>query len=111
MTDRRHVPHFTPPAGGPVEPPEEECRPRAAIEARQGERLAALLRNLQGRNAFYDRKLAAAGLDVAGLTFPDDLAVLPFTTKAELVADQAQSPPWGTALTEPLDRYTRYNQT
>ena len=111
MTDRRHVPHLTPAADEPVEPPCDECRPRAAIEAQQGERLAALLRNLRGRNAFYDRKLAAAGLDVTGLTFPDDLAALPFTTKAELVADQAQSPPWGTVLTEPLDRYTRYNQT
>ena len=111
MTDRWHVPHLAPPTGEPVEPPGDECQPRAALEAHQGERLAALLRNLRGRNAFYDRKLAAPGLDVAGLTFPDDLAALPFTTKAELVADQAQSPPWGTALTEPLDRYTRYNQT
>ena len=111
MTDRRHAPHFTPPTGKPVEPPGDECQPRAALEARQGERLAALLRNLRGRNAFYDRKLAAAGLDAAALTFPDDLAALPCTTKAELAADQAQSPPWGTALTEPLDRYTRYNQT
>ena len=94
-----------------MEPPGDECQPRAAVEAQQGERLAALLRNLRGRNAFYDRKFAAAGLDVAGLTFPDGLAALPFTTKAELAADQAQSPPWGTALTEPLDHYTRYNQT
>ncbi len=109
--DRRNVPHSTPAPGGPGEPPEDECRPRAALEARQGARLARLLRNLRGRNAFYDRKLAAAGLDVAGLTFPEDLTALPFTTKAELVADQAQSPPWGTALTEPLERYTRYNQT
>ena len=75
--DRRTVPHFTPAPSGPVEPPEDECRPRAALEAQQGERLAALLRHLRGRNAFYDRKLAAAGIDVAGLTFPDDLAALP----------------------------------
>ena len=27
------------------------------------------------------------------------------------MADQAQAPPWGTVLTEPLERYTRYNQT
>ena len=111
MTDRRHAPHFTPPPGEPVEPPGDECRPRPALEAWQGARLAALLWNLRDRNAFYDRKLAAAGIDVTGLAFPDDLAALPFTTKAELVADQAQSPPWGTALTEPLDRYTRYSQT
>lgn len=92
-------------------PPEDECRPRAALEAGQGERLRALLRHLRGRNAFYDRKFTAAGLDTAGLRFLDDLRALPFTTKAELASDQAQSPPWGTALTEPLHRYTRYNQT
>ena len=42
---------------------------------------------------------------------PRDLAQLPLTTKAELIADQAANPPWGTALTEPLERYTRYCQT
>jgi phenylacetate-CoA ligase len=45
------------------------------------------------------------------LTFPRDLSRLPFTTKRELMADQQQAPPWGTNLTEPIDRYTRYNQT
>src|SRR5690606_4089256 len=42
---------------------------------------------------------------------PDDLPSLPLTTKAELVADQEACPPWGTALTEPIERYTRYCQT
>ena len=42
---------------------------------------------------------------------PHDLAKLPFTTKAELIADQDANPPWGTALTEPIERYTRYCQT
>ena len=27
------------------------------------------------------------------------------------MADQAANPPWGTALSEPLSRYTRYCQT
>ena len=38
-------------------------------------------------------------------------ARLPLTTKRELVADQDAHPPWGTALTEPIDHYTRYCQT
>ena len=100
-----------PMTSGPTDPPESECQPRAALAAQQAARLAVLLRTLRGRNAFYDRKLAGAGLDVAGLVLPGDLTALPFTTKAELAADQAASPPWGTALTEPLERYTRYNQT
>jgi len=89
----------------------EESLERGALEALQGDRLGELLARLQGRNAFYTRKLEAAGVRVGSLRFPRDLRELPFTTKAELVADQAANPPWGTALTEPLDRYTRYCQT
>jgi phenylacetate-CoA ligase len=89
----------------------EESLDRKALEALQGERLAELIARLQGRNAFYTRKLEAAGVRAGSLDFPRELRKLPFTTKAELVADQAANPPWGTALTEPLDRYTRYCQT
>jgi phenylacetate-CoA ligase len=39
------------------------------------------------------------------------IASLPFTTKAELIADQDANPPWGSARTEPLEHYTRYHQT
>lgn len=43
---------------------------------------------------------------------PEDFASrFPFTTKAELVADQAANPPYGTHLSEPLARYTRCHQT
>jgi phenylacetate-CoA ligase len=75
------------------------------------ERLSALVRYVYGRNSFYTRKLDSAGVDPASLTFPRDLSTLPLTTKSELIADQQTSPPWGTNLSEPLDRYTRYNQT
>ena len=92
-------------------PPEAERRPRADLIARQGRRLAALLAAVDGRNPFYTRKLAAAGVDHAGLRFPADLRALPFTTRHELAADQEAHPPWGTARTEPLDRYSRYHQT
>ena len=74
-------------------------------------RLSQLLTAIYGRNQFYTRKLDAAGLDVGSLRFPQDLGTLPLTTKAELAEDQAANPPWGTALTEPLGRYTRYCQT
>ena len=42
---------------------------------------------------------------------PADLKRLPFTTKAELVADQAENPPYGSNLTYPLERYCRLHQT
>src|SRR5262245_63593929 len=80
---------------------------------RQGRRLAQLLATTYGRSLFYTRKLDSAGLGsrLGTLRFPEDLAALPLTTKADLVADQEATPPWGAVLTEPLDRYTRYNQT
>jgi phenylacetate-CoA ligase len=84
---------------------------REALGAHQGGRLSALLARIAGRNAFYTRKLAGAGLDPSALAFPEDLGRLPLTTKAELIADQESTPPWGTALTDPLVRYTRYCQT
>lgn len=82
-----------------------------AQASRSAERLSALIRHVHGRNSFYTRKLDAAAIDPASLTFPRDLLKLPLTTKRELIADQQASPPWGTNLSEPLDRYTRYNQT
>jgi phenylacetate-CoA ligase len=84
---------------------------RGALGARQAVRLSDLLGRIHGANAFYTRKLDQAGVDPRGLTFPRDFTRLPLTTKQELVADQLAAPPWGTNLTEPLESYTRYNQT
>ena len=84
---------------------------RDALAARQGERLFQLLAQIYGRNQFYTRKLDAAGIDVRALRFPHDLSALPFTIKTELMADQEAHAPWGTALPEPIERYTRYCQT
>jgi phenylacetate-CoA ligase len=77
----------------------------------QADRLSALLREILPGNCFYARKFADASLDPASLQTPADLARLPFTTKAELLADQAENPPYGTALTYPLERYRRFCQT
>lgn len=89
----------------------EETLDRPALEALQGERLRELLGRITGRNPFYTRKLEAAGLRGEAPSFPQQLERLPFTTKDELVRDQAEHPPWGSALGEPLSRYTRYCQT
>ena len=88
-----------------------EFLPRHEIETRQASRLATLLGHIDGRNRFYTEKFSRAGIRVSNLDLPEDLGRLPFTTKAELIADQNANPPWGTALTEPLGQYTRYNQT
>jgi phenylacetate-CoA ligase len=90
---------------------EVEQLDRSRLAECQGRRLSELLKKIDGRNQFYTRKFRDAGVDVAALRFPGDFGRLPLTTKAELNADQAANPPWGTALTEPLANYTRYCQT
>jgi phenylacetate-CoA ligase len=69
------------------------------------ERLRLLLDTVKASNRFYQRKLA--GIEPSRVSISD----LPFTTKAELVADQAASPPYGTNHSEPLQRYTRLHQS
>ncbi|TAK98575.1 MAG: phenylacetate--CoA ligase family protein [Verrucomicrobia bacterium] len=84
---------------------------RAAIEAGQLEQLRSLVAELIPANKFYTHKLqdAGVGFDIASL---EDLSArFPFTTKQELVADQLAAPPFGTNLTYPLNRYTRFHQT
>jgi phenylacetate-CoA ligase len=67
------------------------------------ERLRDLLAEVVPANPFYAHKFA--GRDLA------DFTDLPFTTKADIVADQVEHPPYGTNLTYPLGRYCRLHQT
>ena len=55
-------------------------------------------------NPFYRERLH-------GVSGWDDFERLPFTTKAELSADQAAHPPFGSNLTYPIERYARLHQT
>ncbi len=66
--------------------------------------LRELLSAIRTDNPFYAAKLRDFGPD-------PDLAALPFTLKQELIEDQIAHPPYGTNLTYPLDRYTRFCQT
>jgi phenylacetate-CoA ligase len=84
---------------------------RDRLTALQGERLRGLLTEILPANRFYAAKFAAAGLAAASVRCAADLHRLPFTTKAELLADQAEHPPYGTNLTYPRERYTRLHQT
>jgi phenylacetate-CoA ligase len=84
---------------------------RAAIAAGQLEQLRSLVAELFPGNQFYAQKLNAAGItfDIASLA--DFSERFPFTTKNEIVQDQKAQPPFGTNLTYPVERYTRYHQT
>jgi phenylacetate-CoA ligase len=83
---------------------------RRELARLQDERLSVLVREILPRNRFYARKFTDAGL-TAAVRGRADLARLPFTTKAELLADQEREPPFGSVLTYPVERYSRYNQT
>lgn len=81
------------------------------LEALQLEQLRSLLAELFPANQFYAGKLQSVGVTFDVASMADFSARFPFTTKAELVADQLAHPPFGTNLTYPLNRYTRFHQT
>jgi phenylacetate-CoA ligase len=70
------------------------------------ERLRSLLAEVAATNEFQ-----RARLDGVELRTLDDLRQIPFTTKEQLVADQAEHPPFGTNLTFGLERYAHVHQT
>lgn len=84
---------------------------KPALNQMQAAALQALVREIYPANAFYRQKFADAGLDPTRIQTPADLARLPLTTKAELLADQETHPPYGRNLTYPRERYCRLHQT
>jgi len=71
----------------------------------------ALLERVLPTNAFYARKYASVGCSSLPSSLDDFRTRFPLTTKAELVADQAAFPPYGSNLTFPVGAYTRCHQT
>jgi len=84
---------------------------RDALVKHQTHRLRELLQAILPANRFYAEKLSVAGIDPKQIQTLADFFRLPFTTKAELSADQLAHPPYGQVLTYPLSRYVRYCQT
>src|SRR5262249_8443493 len=72
--------------------------------------LRGMMEEIVPRNRFYTRKLGAASPPVFA-SLAEFRKRVPFTFKQELVDDQIAHPPYGTNLTYPLERYTRFNQT
>ncbi|NQV26533.1 MAG: AMP-binding protein [Rhodopirellula sp.] len=87
---------------------------RTEIEIRQFARLQELLESVMSRNPFWQQRLSGlVGLENAadGIGLLADLQKLPLTTKADLVRDQKQKPPYGTNLTFGRHDYSRLHQT
>lgn len=77
----------------------------------QLESLRALVGALLSSNPFYGARLRATGMDAPPDSIEAFCRSVPLTSKAELIADQASTPPFGTNLTYPLEDYTRFCQT
>ena len=84
---------------------------RSQIEAQQLSKLNALLSLLVSDNTFYSDRIVQAGFRSGGSSLLDFARRMPFTLKEELVRDQARHPPYGTNLTFPLEKYSRFCQT
>src|SRR5262245_29963040 len=76
---------------------------RTRLAELQKVRLARLVHEVLPRSRFYEKK--------HGTATTKDWSELPFTAKAELVADQRAHPPYGSVLTDELVHYCRLNQT
>lgn len=82
---------------------------RDTIEQQQQERLQVLLAALS-ENPFYSARLRAAGVS-SHLTVSEFSLRIPFTFKQDIADDQRLHPPYGSHLSYPLQRYTRFCQT
>src|SRR5688572_13495690 len=93
----------------PCTNPMDLLNSRISIEKHQLEKFRRMLEVILTTNEFYRHKLFDHSFSrVSSL---GDLRNFPFTTKAELMRDQLENPPYGTDLTFPLDRYIRIHQT
>lgn len=84
---------------------------RNHIEELQLVQLNRLLAELLESNPFYSPRLCAAGFQRGVNSLDEFFRQMPFTTKHELTLNQRDHPPFGTNLTYPLERYTRFSQT
>jgi phenylacetate-CoA ligase len=97
------------PAAPPGDHPAATAAPPAT--AGQDKLLRELLLIVGESNPFYQRKMRAGGFTSPDIDLGTFTGSFPFTTKAELAADQRRHPPYGTNLSFPLSSYTRYWQT
>ena len=85
----------------------EETLDPPALRLLQNQKLAAMLSEVRQSNPFYREKFSGIAFDALN----DPLTRLPFTTRAELEADQLAHAPFGSNLTYPLENYCRFHQT
>ncbi len=81
-----------------------EGAPWDEVRAIKLQKLQTQLAYLQAHSAFYQRKFAAAGVDLGTVRRLEDVATLPFTEKAELRASLQEAPLLGLHRAAPLEK-------
>ena len=81
------------------------------LEALESERLMSQLRYVEASSAFYRRKFAAAGVNLADVRSVRDLPMLPFTDKEELRQSLGDVPPLGSHLAADRSALTQIQAT
>ena len=85
---------------------------RARLRAHQWRKLRGIVMHLATADGFYGRRFREQGIRVTSLNRIEDyVQQVPFTTKADLLQDRLEHPPFGTNLTRPFEQYTRFCQT
>jgi len=84
---------------------------RDLLRRLQWSKLSAGLDRIFAGNRYYHHRFADAGVARASIQSLEDFGNLPFTTKADLLDDQQRHPPYGTNLSQPVERYIRCHQT
>lgn len=77
----------------------------------QSARLREMVRYCYEAAPFWRRKLDAAGVHPRDIESIDDLAKLPFCTKAELQVDQTEYPPFGSYTASPSLQWRKFATT
>lgn len=71
-----------------------------------------MLLNLATTEGFYHHRFHEAGVRVSSINRLEDfVAMVPMTSKDDLLQDRLAHPPFGTNFTRPLAQYTRFCQT
>jgi len=91
--------------------PDIETRPLDGVQEVQFQKLKKTLETVWKGNPFYQRKLRDHGVSPDEIRTFHDIHKLPFVYKREFQKDQEENPPFGTNLSEPLEKYVRYHQT
>jgi phenylacetate-CoA ligase len=91
--------------------PRTELMSRSALAALQLTRLRHMVEWAQARSLFWRRKLDSAKVEPHVIRTLDDVRRLPFLTKAELIAEQQEHPPYGQLLTASADIGVAYHHT